>query len=222
MKLRNYPLAISAVAIVALSACANPARFDDGTSKTANRDGGVILGTLVGGILGSAVSGDGDKRKGAIIGATLGAGAGALIGNNLDQQEADLRRDIGNSQAQITNTGDSIVVTMPQDILFATNSASLRSDLRRDLNAIAGNLLAYPNSTIQIVGHTDNTGSAAFNQDLSEQRALAVANVLINGGVPGQRIDAVGMGESQPKASNLTPEGRAQNRRVDIIIRPTR
>jgi outer membrane protein OmpA-like peptidoglycan-associated protein len=106
--------------------------------------------------------------------------------------------------------------------LFATDSAAVRPDLRSDLNAVAASLLRYPNSTIQVVGHTDNTGTAAYNQDLSQRRAVSVASILRESGVPGGRIAAVGRGEDQPIASNLTPEGRAQNRRVEIIIRPNR
>jgi outer membrane protein OmpA-like peptidoglycan-associated protein len=111
---------------------------------------------------------------------------------------------------------------MPQDLLFAVDSAAVRPDLRADLSAVASSLLRYPNSRIEVIGHTDNTGAAAYNQDLSQRRAVSVAGVLREGGVPGARIAAFGRGEDQPIASNLTPEGRAQNRRVEIIIRPTR
>ena len=96
----------------------------------------------------------------------------------------------------------------------------MRPDLRSDLNTVASSLLKYPNSRIEIIGHTDNTGSAAYNQDLSQRRAVSVASVLRESGVPGGRIAAYGRGEDQPIASNLTPEGRAKNRRVEIIIRP--
>ena len=97
----------------------------------------------------------------------------------------------------------------------------MRPDLSQDIRALANNLLNYPNSTIQVVGHTDNAGTAAYNQDLSQRRAFAVSQVLQGNGVPGGRISAFGRGEDQPIASNLTPDGRAQNRRVEITIRPT-
>ncbi len=109
---------------------------------------------------------------------------------------------------------------MPQDLLFATDSATLRLDLIRVRQAVGRAQLKYPNSTVQVVGHTDNSGSAAYNQDLSQRRAVSVANVLRESGVPNGRISAYGRGEDQPIASNLTPAGRAQNRRVEIIIRP--
>jgi outer membrane protein OmpA-like peptidoglycan-associated protein len=110
---------------------------------------------------------------------------------------------------------------MPQDVLFATDSAILRADLTRDIKAVAANLIRYPNSRIEVAGHTDNSGSAAYNQDLSQRRAVSVADVLRQSGVPNARITAYGRGEDAPIASNQSPAGRAQNRRVEIIIRPT-
>mgnify|MGYP000586735760 CR=1 FL=1 len=129
---------------------------------------------------------------------------------------AMVRRDLGNSRATVTNTGDRLIVTMPQDILFATDSASVRSDLQRDLRVVASNLQAYPNSTVQVIGHTDNVGDASYNQDLSTHRGNAVANILVDSGIPYSRIQSFGRGEDQPLASNLSAEGRSQNRRVEI------
>ncbi|OZA09930.1 MAG: hypothetical protein B7Y02_11505 [Rhodobacterales bacterium 17-64-5] len=127
-----------------------------------------------------------------------------------------------------TNAGKSTLFNrltrsevMAQDLLFATDSASLRPDLTSDLRVVANSLLRYPNSRIEVIGHTDNTGSAAYNQDLSQRRAVTVSGVLRDAGVPGGRLSAYGRGEDVPVASNLTPDGRAQNRRVEIIIRPT-
>lgn len=202
-------------ATLLLSACTDPEYA--GIDRT-NTKQGAAIGAAVGGIFGALVSDN--KAGGAVRGAAIGAGVGALIGDDLDKQEADLRRDLGNNNVQITNTGDRLIVTLPQDILFATDSSTVRSDLQRDLRAIAGNLLAYPNSTIQILGHTDNVGDAAYNQGLSLRRAEAVADVLLDSGVPFGRINAIGRGEDQPVASNLTPEGRSQNRRVEIVILP--
>lgn len=156
----------------------------------------------------------------ALKGAVLGGAVGAGIGYSLDKQEADLRRDLGNENVTVQNTGDRLIVTLPQDILFGTDSFAVRTDLRRDLNAVAGNLQAYPNSTIQIVGHTDSDGDAAYNQQLSERRANSVADVLLDAGIPFSRIQTFGRGESQPVASNLDPAGKARNRRVEIVILP--
>ncbi len=109
---------------------------------------------------------------------------------------------------------------MPQDILFATGSARLSGGLTADLRVLAAHLKKYPNSTVQVIGHTDNVGAAAYNLNLSRQRAAAVSGVLVSNGVPASRLATVGRGEDQPVASNLTAAGRAQNRRVEIIILP--
>jgi outer membrane protein OmpA-like peptidoglycan-associated protein len=178
------------------------------------------MGGLIGAIAGMEMSSKGDRKKGAIVGAIVGAAAGNAIGQTLDEQAADLRRDLNNNQVNVTNTGSELIVTMPQDILFALDSAAVRSDLRRDLGVVAGNLQAYPNSTISIEGHTDNTGTANYNRILSQRRANAVADILVNNGVPPARLYAVGRGENEPVASNLSATGRAQNRRVEIVIRP--
>ena len=162
-----------------------------------------------------------DEFKGAVIGGAIGAAGGAAIGNALDRQEEELRQSLNNDEIQITNTGDRLIVTMPQDILFAVDSFTVAPGLRSDLGKVAQSLQNYPDSTVQVVGHTDNTGEASYNQGLSERRANAVADVLMNNGVPFERIQTFGRGEDQPVASNLSEEGRAQNRRVEIVILPT-
>lgn len=212
----KFPLVLAVGATLGLTACTDPqyANIDRENTKQ-----GATIGALIGGALGAITSDD--KLGGTVRGAAIGAGIGAIAGDYLDRQEADLRRDLDNSDVDITNTGDRLIVTMPNNILFATDSYTVRSDLQRDLRTVASNLLAYPDSTIQIIGHTDNEGDAAYNQTLSERRANAVADVLMGEGVPFGRIDAIGRGESQPITSNLTPEGRAENRRVEIVILPT-
>ncbi|EEW26159.1 OmpA family protein [Rhodobacter ferrooxidans] len=211
------PLIVGSIGLLALTACVDPNKYpDDPQARTRN---GAVAGALIGGTLGATQHGR-NRFGNALLGATLGGLVGGAIGNTLDQQAADLRSQMSNS-TMVTNTGNSLVVTMPQDILFALDSANLRPDLQADLRAVSNNLLDYPDSTIEVVGHTDDSGSAAYNQDLSERRARAVAAVLRNGGVPGGRISAYGRGEDQPIASNQTVNGRAQNRRVEIIIHPS-
>jgi outer membrane protein OmpA-like peptidoglycan-associated protein len=178
---------------------------------------GALIGAMAGGLIGA--QNDDNRLLSTAVGAGIGAMIGGAIGTTLDQQAAELRGI--NSQFNVTNMGDYLVVNMPQDVLFSVDSAALRPDLARDVKAVAQNLLRYPDSQIQIIGHTDNTGSASYNQDLSQRRAVSVANVLRDSGVPNFRIAAFGRGEDQPIASNLTEQGRAQNRRVEIIIRPT-
>lgn len=181
---------------------------------------GAILGGVAGAAAG-AISGDtGEERRNrALAGAVIGAAGGAAIGYNMDKQAAELQANL-DSRITVINTGNELIVRMPQDILFAVDSASLQPALQADLRTLAASLNRYPGSTVQVVGHTDNTGTAAYNQDLSERRALAVTSVLQNAGVPSSRLRASGAGENQPIASNLTASGRAQNRRVDITIRP--
>ncbi len=215
---RNLVMGCAALALVA--ACTDPATVD-GTDPNRKAKQGALIGGAVGAVAGLITGDDGkERRQNAIKGAVIGAAGGAIIGNQLDKQEADLRRDLEGSDVRITNTGDRLIVTMPNDILFATDSATVRSDLQRDLRTVAGNLQAYPNSTIQVVGHTDDTGSADYNYGLSQRRANAVADVLIGAGVPGSRIQTFGRGEDQPIASNGSAEGRSQNRRVEIVILP--
>jgi outer membrane protein OmpA-like peptidoglycan-associated protein len=201
---------------LALSAC-TPTDVDTGNSNTRTTEG-ALLGGIGGALAGAALSKN--NTKGAVIGGIIGAAAGAAIGNDLDRQAAELRAGIGDGRIQIINQGDYLIVRMPEDILFAVDSDTVSSALYDDLQAVAANLQRYPNSTIEVVGHTDNTGTAAYNQDLSQRRAGSVGAILASYGVASSRIRAYGRGEDQPIASNLTAEGRAQNRRVDIFIRP--
>nr|WP_245781179.1 OmpA family protein [Celeribacter neptunius] len=189
----------------------------DPNSKTTQ---GAVVGAALGGIAAAATSGDNDKLAKTAVGAMIGGAIGGAIGQQLDKQAADLRQDLGNDNVSIVNTGSQLIVTMPQDILFATDSAVVVPSLQNDLRSLAYNLQDYPNTTVQVIGHTDNTGSAAYNQELSTRRASAVATILTANGVSPNRIRAYGRGEDQPIATNLTPEGRAQNRRVEIIITP--
>lgn len=211
-------LALAAGSLGLTTACTDPGAIGAG-SDSQNTQQGALLGAGLGAAIGAITAGGGNRAKGAMTGAVVGAAGGVIAGSILDRQERDLRNAVGNDVA-IQNTGDRLIVTLPQDILFATDSASLRPDLVRDIRAVAGNLNAYPNSTVQVLGHTDNTGDAGYNQDLSYRRADAVSSVLINEGVNAGRVQSIGRGESQPVASNLTPEGRQQNRRVEIVILP--
>ena len=208
---------LSGMSLVALAACTDPA-YVTGTDPNRKAKQGALLGGLLGAGAG-AIASDNDL-KGAAIGGAIGAAGGAVVGNALDRQEAQLRRTVGDERVRITNTGDRLILTMPQDILFATDRADVSPALRDDLMAVAASLNDFPDTTVQVLGHTDSTGSADYNQRLSERRANAVADVLMEGGVPFSRIRTIGRGEDQPVASNLTEEGKAQNRRVEIVILP--
>lgn len=196
-----------------LAACTAP----DGAPRPKTTEG-ALIGGIVGGILGLGAGGN--KKNNVIIGTAIGATLGGLAGQELDRQEEALRASLSNGEVGIVNTGSALVVTLPESITFDTGSALLRSDLRDDLVALADNLNQFPDTTADITGHTDNVGAAGFNQKLSTARAEAVFAVLNNAGVQADRMRAIGRGESEPKASNLSQAGRAQNRRVEIIIRP--
>ena len=192
----------------------------DATTGEPNRTrNGALIGAGVGAAAG-ALAGSGSRADEIAGGALAGGLIGGAVGSRLDRQAADLRNQLGDDRITINNTGNELIVTMPQDILFATDSASLRPDLQSDIRALAGNLLQYPNTTVEVIGHTDSDGSAAYNQDLSERRANSVASVLISQGVPGGRIVAIGRGESQPIATNNSAAGKQQNRRVEVVITP--
>ena len=210
------PLLLGAAGLLALTACTDPMTGQTNRTKT-----GALTGAAIGAVVGGTKESGNDRLKNAAIGAAIGAAGGAVVGNILDQQAAELRKDFDNGAIDVVNTGNELIVRMPQDILFATDSATVGATVQGDLRVLAANLNRYPNSTVEVQGHTDNTGSAAYNQDLSQRRAQSVSSILAANGVSNGRLRAVGFGENQPIASNLTPEGRAQNRRVQIVIRPT-
>jgi outer membrane protein OmpA-like peptidoglycan-associated protein len=217
MILSKMTFAVALSGVLVLSACDT---VTDPNNPNRNAQTAAIVGAGLGAAVGIA-RGDnaGDRNRGAVVGALVGAGLGAGVGTLLDRQEAELRQQMG-SNAQIVNTGSQLIVTLPQDILFDTGSAALSGGLRSDLNALAASMNNFPNSTVNVIGHTDSDGTAAFNQDLSARRAQAVSTVLIQSGVSPNRIRSIGRGEDAPIASNLNAEGKRQNRRVEITITP--
>ncbi len=212
MALRT-PLILASVSVFALVACDDPSNPD--YQKTRN---GAVIGAAVG--VGSQILA-GNSSSSALKAGVVGGVVGAVIGNVLDKQEADLRQDLAGSGATITNTGNELIVTLPEAITFDTDSTFVRGTLQDDLAALANNLDEYPDSTVDVIGHTDSVGDANYNQNLSSRRAASVENILLNNGVSGSRIRAYGRGETQSVASNDTADGRAANRRVEIVIRPT-
>ena len=213
MIIRSKFTALVTVSALALTGCVTTQPMGERTQS------GAIIGGMLGAAAG-AFGNDSDPGMGAVVGGAVGALAGGAVGAALDRQARDLRGSLGNDDIRIVNTGEQLVVTMPEGILFDIDSAAIRASLQSDLRALARNLQQYPNTTVDVIGHTDNTGSAGYNQDLSARRAQAVAGVLLEEGVSPGRVRAFGRGEDQPVASNLTPEGRAQNRRVEVVIRP--
>lgn len=217
LKARSALVAIASAALFAGCMTTDPQTGEEKVSHT-SKDAGI--GAVAGAILGAAVSSKHDRAKGALTGAAVGGGIGAAVGHRADKQEAELRKKLENSGVEVQRQGDTINLVVPSAISFATNSAQLTSNFYEPLNKVALSLKDYPDTTIQIVGHTDSTGAAAYNQQLSVNRANAVVVYLSAQGIAPERMQAVGMGPSQPIADNKTTEGRAQNRRVEIKIIP--
>ncbi|MCU1245760.1 MAG: cell envelope biosis protein OmpA [Acidobacteria bacterium] len=183
---------------------------------------GAIIGSVAGGVLGAVLGNNGSHhsaKRGAAVGVLTGGAAGAIIGAMMDKQERELRQIPGVNVSRTAN--NELNVSVKNEVLFDFNSASLRSGSRRSLADMADVFNRYSNTRISVEGHTDSVGSASYNERLSERRADNVANYLGNLGVRGSRIDAVGYGESQPRSSNNSANGRQMNRRVEIHVLAT-
>jgi outer membrane protein OmpA-like peptidoglycan-associated protein len=205
--------------VFTLTACStvNPYTEEKQTSKAAI---GAGIGAASGAVIGLITADSKDRQKNALIGAGLGALAGGGIGYYMDVQEAKLRQRLRGSGVSVTRVGNQIQLNMPGNITFATGSPSINAGFYDVLNSVAIVLKEYKKTTVDVIGHTDSVGSADYNQRLSENRARSVAEYLSGQGILQARLLVAGMGESQPVASNSTPEGRAQNRRVNIQIAP--
>jgi outer membrane protein OmpA-like peptidoglycan-associated protein len=204
------------IALLAVPAAfaADPATTRDKTKK------GAVIGGVAGAIAGAIIHnnrGSGNAKRGAVIGGVVGTATGAIVGAMMDKQERELRQIEGIDVARTDE--DELKVTVRNEILFDFNSASLRSSSRDELREMADVFDKYGDTTIVVAGHTDSVGSTSYNDRLSDRRAATVAGYLEDYGVRGSRIDAVGYGESRPKASNETSSGRQQNRRVELYIR---
>jgi outer membrane protein OmpA-like peptidoglycan-associated protein len=189
--------------------------------NTASATKGAAIGAIAGAVIGIA-TGDNSKerRKRALIGAGVGGLSGAGIGYYMDQQEAKLRQRLEGTGVSVTRHGENITLNMPSNITFGTNEATIQPGFADVLGSVALVLKEYPKTIIEAAGHTDSTGSDQYNQLLSERRAEAVAGALRREGVDDRRIVARGYGEQYPIASNATPVGREQNRRVELTLAP--
>ncbi len=191
-----------------------------GQTQTSKAVWGTAIGAATGAATGALVAGN--SGKGALVGGLAGAALGAGTGYYLDVQAAELRAELAGTGVQVVESDDNIRLIMPGNITFKTDSADVNSGFYATLNSVAKVLKKYSNSTVMVSGHTDNTGSAEYNLNLSKQRAAAVAAYLQGQGVAANRFEVLGLGYSNPIASNNTAEGRAQNRRVEIKIIPNK
>src|SRR5210317_816464 len=189
--------------------------------KTSSATKGALIGAGVGAVVG-LISGDDavERRQHALIGAGIGALAGGAIGAYQDRQEAELRAELEGTGVSVTRIGDNITLNMPGNVTFATDSSDLSPAFFDVLNSVGKVLDEFEKTVVEVAGHTDSTGSDAYNQSLSERRAGSVANYLRGQGVMSQRLITVGMGESRPIADNSTASGRQANRRVEITMVP--
>ncbi|MCK5885781.1 MAG: OmpA family protein, partial [Alcanivorax sp.] len=192
-----------------------------GEKQTSKAGMGAGIGAVTGALIGIATSDSAKERKErALKGAGIGAVAGGGVGYYMDVQEAKLRQKLEGAGVSVTRDGDNIILNMPGNLTFDTDSTTVKSSFRPVLDAVSEVLKEYKSTMIQVAGHTDSTGGDKYNLMLSQQRAQSVANILGGFGVEQVRMDTVGFGETQPIASNNTASGREQNRRVELTLLP--
>ena len=204
-----------------LSACST---YDPYTreKKTSKATKGAIIGALGGAVVGALTNTSSGKQaaKNAMIGAGIGALAGGAVGVYMDRQEAKLRERLDQTGVSVTRNGDNIILNMPGNVTFATDSANINSNFYDVLDDVGLVLNEFDKTYVNVDGHTDSTGSDQYNQNLSQQRANSVAGYLVNQQVMAERLIVQGFGENRPIADNGTAAGRQQNRRVEIQISP--
>jgi outer membrane protein OmpA-like peptidoglycan-associated protein len=217
--MKHAIIAMSAATFLLAACSTDPYTGEQKVSNTALGAGtGALLGTAAGAIIGGTT---GIKtRKAMLIGAGVGALAGGGVGVYMDNQEAKLRERLQDTGVSVTRNGDSIILNMPSNITFATDQSDIKPRFYETLNSVAIVLKEFNQTLVDVNGHTDSDGSADYNDELSQRRASSVAQYLISQRLDGQRFEVQGLGESQPIASNDTPSGKAQNRRVEIEIVP--
>jgi outer membrane protein OmpA-like peptidoglycan-associated protein len=208
------------IAAFTVTACQTTDAYT-GEKKVNKTTKGAGIGAIAGAVLGAA-TGDNSKerRKRALIGAGVGALAGAGVGAYMDKQEAKLRAQLQGTGVSVTRSGDDLILNMPGNITFKTASADLNSGFFQVLDSVALVLKEFDKTLIDVEGHTDSDGDNAYNQTLSLQRANSVGGYLQSHGVNGQRVVTIGAGEGRPIASNSTPQGKQQNRRVELKLQP--
>lgn len=205
------------LALISVAACTTRNPYT-GQPQTSNATKGAIIGAAAGAALGLLTGSHNAER--ALIGAGVGALSGAAVGHYMDEQEAVLRQELRGTGVKVTRVGNKIVLDMPGNVTFKINSAGLRSRFFPVLDSVAKVAKHYKKTVLIVDGFTDSTGTAAYNLRLSRRRARAVASYLVSRGVNQQRIVAHGFGENYPIASNASPRGRAENRRVSLTLEP--
>jgi outer membrane protein OmpA-like peptidoglycan-associated protein len=207
--------------MLGMTACTTTDPYSSAPRRN-NTATGAIAGALGGAVLGYLTNtSDGEQgRRNALIGAGIGALGGAAVGSYMDSQQRALESELSGTGVGVARQGDTLVLRMPSDVTFAVNQSNIEPRFEAVLGDVAAVLREYDRSVVDIKGHTDSSGGDTINQPLSERRALAVADALIAQGVLRERLFVEGLSSRVPVASNATAEGRAQNRRVEILIRP--
>lgn len=178
---------------------------------------GAVVGTAAGGAMGAVIGkASGNTALGAIIGAAVGGATGAVIGHKMDKQAEEIKKTV--PDAKVERVGEGIVVEFSSNVLFGFDKSALSADAKTNLNKLVKVLDGYPDTDIEVQGHTDSKGTDAYNQTLSEQRAGAVSGYLADKNITASRIRIKGFGETVPKYDNETADGRTQNRRVEFLI----
>jgi len=208
-----------AAAVAWLTSCTtDPYTGERKVSKTA---WGAGIGAAGGAAIGALVGDHGrERRKNALIGAGAGALAGGGVGYYMDRQESKLRAQLEGTGVSVTRVGDNIMLNMPGNITFAHNRSDLRPDFYEVLNSVVLVVKEFDKTLVEVAGHTDSTGADTYNLELSEKRASSVSRYLSAQGIDHRRLYTQGLGEAQPVANNDSPAGRAQNRRVELILVP--
>ena len=205
---------------LALAGCA----ADQPLGTMGHREAGALIGAVGGAVVG-AVAYDRNRTKGAVVGAVGGALAGGAVGRYMDDQKRDLEKNLASEiklgQARVDKLANDVVrITMTSQTAFETNSASIKPGFHSTMDKVADVVVRYGKTTLTVVGHTDDVGTNAYNQSLSERRALSVAQYLESKRVDSMRLATAGKGETQPRSSNATESGRQENRRVEIYVEP--
>ena len=216
--IRRFGILLAAAALAAGCQTIDPYT---GETKTASATKGAAIGAGAGAVLGILTGDDSKERRNrALIGAGVGALAGGAVGSYMDTQEKKLREQLQGTGVSVTRVGDEIILNMPGNVTFQTDSSDLNPQFFGVLDSVAQVLTEFDKTIIEVAGHTDSRGSAEYNQSLSERRAATVATYINNRGIDQRRILAFGRGLTQPIADNATPAGRAQNRRVELTLSP--
>lgn len=212
--IRTFLIGLAATVFLIGCTTVDPVTGEREPNRTAN---GAIIGAIVG--AGAGTLAGGDDRRNALIGAGIGALAGAAIGNYMDRTYLNLRERLAGTGVGVTRVNQQqILLNFPADLTFDFDRDAVKGQFVPTLRDVGNVLREYEQTTVDVYGHADSVGSDAYNQNLSERRAMNIASVLISGGVIRQRVITQGFGESRPIASNASDDGRARNRRVEVYI----